>query len=342
MSNAMEARLREFTENVLIRSGALVEWPASPNAGLALLPRQAAALLQCPETVKLTCQPDGEGLCANLATDFLDRIAPLVSAEPRVALFQMPELYLKKGDLAEAVSRAFTWHNAKVVVRDAQPEPVEYHAWHFLASVISEDRWEDVLQVTVNAASQATVALPDPMAMPDLEPSRAPQPEGPSTYQTALRETARQLQRRAAPFIGRLDARLERDRKRLRDYYGALLREETGKKHRLHTPEDPQKRQERRRAVELELARKLAELDDRYAIQAELTPITLIRLALPALAVGCEVFRKQARRMQTIYWNPLLKELEPLSCTACGASSFSIAFTNTDVKPLCSACASKG
>ena len=340
MSDSIQPRLREFAESVLIRSGALVEWPAGSDAGLAILPPDVAAELHCTESVKLSHQPEAGSLCANLATDFLDRMVPLLNAVPQIGRFQVPELYLKKGDMNEAIGRAFTWHNAKVVARDATPEHVEYHGWCFLASLVSEDRWEDVLSVTINAASRACIRLAEPLSMVDLEPSAGDgQCEPRSTYRAAASEAGRLMERRAAPFVSRLESRLERDRRRLHDYYNALLREENARKHRTGTVEDGEKRIAKRRAVELELRRKLAELDERYAIQAELVPIILIRLKLQALAIHCEVFRKQARKMRIIYWNPLLKELEPLRCHACGRSAFSIAFTNVDVEPLCADCA---
>jgi len=335
----IQGRLRDFTEALLGRAGGLVEWDAASDEGLAILPPDLATHLQCPESVRLSRQPGGEGLCANLATDFLDRVFPLLEAEPRIGLFQTPELYLKKGDMAEAIGRAFTWHNAKVVVRGAGARRVEYHTWRFLAAIVSEDRWEDIIPVTVNADSGAVVPFPDPLATLDIEPHRGQEASPASTYRRAVRQAAVLMEQRAAAFVARLEARRERDRARLREYYAALLREQSTKKHRVWTPEVKEKQEAKRRAVDLDLRRKVAELDERYAVHAELAPLLLIRVAVQALAVQCEVFRKQASRMHRICWNPLLKELEPIACDACGASTFSVAFTDGDVRPLCAACA---
>jgi hypothetical protein len=78
--------------------------------------------------------------------------------------------------------------------------------------------------------------------------------------------------------------------------------------------------------------------EERYALRATLTPQTLIRLEMPVLAVQCTVWRKQARRTHTVFWNPLLKALEPMCCAACGESIFSVFFTDNDVKPFCGSC----
>lgn len=341
MSQPVQNRLREFTEALLGRAGALVEWPPTAEEGLALLPSDAAARVGFPdaEAVRLASAPGGEGLCVNLATDFLDRVVPLLAAEPRIGAFEVPERYLKKGDMAEAIARAFTWHNAKVVVRDARPARVGYHAWYFFASIISEDRWEDVVPVAVNTRSGAAVRLPEALAGLDLRPHAEPLGAPSAGYRGVLREAIAEVERRAASFAARLEARLERDRRRLRDYYGALLREEGARRHRQWTPEVREKQEAKRRAVQLELQRKLAELDETYAVRGEVSPIALVCLAVQVLAVHCEVFRKQARKPHVLYWNPISKELEPMCCDACAASTFSVAFTDDDVRPLCAACA---
>ncbi len=341
MTQPVQERLREFTNALLGRAGALVEWPPSSEEGLALVPPQTAAALGFAnaEAIALAFSPGGDGLCVNLATDFLDRVVPLLEAEPRIGSFETPERYLKKGDMAEAIARVFTWQNARVVVQDAQPALVTYHVWHFFASIVSEDRWEDVLSVAVNATSGAVVPLPDPLAGLDLQPHASQCDPPRATYRSAIRAAITQIEEGAASFAARLEARLERDRRRLRNYYGALLREEGTRRHRDWTPELKQKLDARRRAVELELARKLDELDDTYTLKGHLTPIALTCLRAQVLAVHCNVFRKQARKPHTLYWNPIIKQLEPLACHACAASSFSITFTDHHVLPLCPTCA---
>lgn len=358
MSQAVQDRLREFARMVLERRGGLVDWPETSQEGLALLPSEAAASLGCPETLPLSFHPRTGGLTVNLAADFLDRIRPLVEAEPRIGAFHIPQLYLKQAAMDEPVARAFTWLNARVRVRGAQPARTEYHAWHFRALVESADRWEDILQVTLNAASMAQVRLPDLLDLPDLQPGQpaaAGQPEGPdqsqrpalegprpappaATYRQACRRAIAAVDAQAAPFVARMESQHNRDRERLKGYYGALLRENRQKT--AHAAADDRERlAAKRQAVELELRRKLAELDDRYAFRVELAPLVLIRLDCPLLAVRCEVFRKQARRTHTVYWNAILKELEPLACARCGASTFSVAFTDDAVDGLCPGCA---
>ena len=337
MSQNVQPRLREFTCRLLERRGAAVEWPDEASEGLAVLPPETAESLICLEVLPLSFQPEAV-FPVNLATDFLDRLQPLVEAEPQVGLFRIPQLYLKQSAMDEPVARAFTWLNVKVKVRQTQAVRLEYHVWYMHATLDSADRWEDVVRVSLNSSSGAEVALPDVLETGDLQPPEAQQ-EPPNTYGHAAARAVAMVEERSAAFVARLESQLDRDRKRLRGYYNALLRETREKVSRTHREANPEGDEARRRVVALELRRKLAELDERYAIRVEIAPLVLIRLDCPALAVHCEVFRKQARRMHTIYWNPVLKELEPMCCRSCGVSTFSLAFTDQNVQPLCPGCA---
>jgi len=334
MSTGVQTRLREFTRTVLERRGALVEWPDSADEGWAMLTQQLITRLGGGELLRLTHQSVEGALSVNFATDFLERLAPLLEAEPRVAALQIPEMYLKRAAMDEPVAREFTWLNAKVRVAGTEAQRVEYHAWTFRAAIRSEDTWEDVITIVLNAASGAEVPLPDLLALTDTLPY-APAGAAPDTLRQATQRAAAQVEECAAEFIGRLESRLRRDRKRLKDYYHALLRETK----ESETADGAEKAEAKRRAVELELRRKTSELEERYSIQAVLAPLTLVRLEMPALAVQCDVFRKQARKQHTLYWNPLLTALEPMRCSRCGAGAFAFAFTDDTVEPQCAACA---
>ena len=208
------------------------------------------------------------------------------------------------------------------------------------AQSLPEDRWETRLKATVNAASGVEVDLPDPFDQWGLRPRNTASRSPESTYAIATARLVARVQAAAGEFFRRMDARLAADRRRLREYYGALGREaeHKSKKPRGGEPPDPEKLAAKKRAVDLELRRKLSELEQRYAMEAVLEPLVLIRTELPVLAIDLLVQRKRARRMHVVYWNPLLKQLDPVRCSRCGNGAFSLAFTDDEVEPLCAAC----
>ena len=120
MSGAIQDRLREFTRRLLGRRGAEVDWPDQADQGLALLPTSVAEALHCLEILPLASDA-ASLLPINLSSDFLDRVEPLVSAEPPTVSLQIPTAYLKQSDMAEPVARAFSWLNARVRVQSAEP-----------------------------------------------------------------------------------------------------------------------------------------------------------------------------------------------------------------------------
>jgi hypothetical protein len=341
MSQSIQTDLHRFAATLLERRGGLVDWPAPEQRGTALLTSEMADALHVDEeTLDLSCQAGGNGLCVSLASDFLEKTEYLLRAEPRVGSFLVKDLYLKRGQVDEAVERAFTWLNAKVRLGETHESRQVYHTWWFHAVLASEDRWESYFPITINTLTGARVEIPDALDLWELEPGEEGQQPLAPTYRSAVRQAQREMKTMSSKFLDRMDARIERDRKRLRDYYRALLKETNEKQQRGTTKTDPAKAAEKKHVVKLELERKLLELDGRYAIEARLTPIMLVMLDLPTLEVELVVHRKKAKKMHTLIWNPLLKRFEPLACERCGRSIYSIAFSNDDVLPHCDACVS--
>ena len=234
-----------------------------------LPPELAAAVGTAEDVVPVACEAS-TGLIVNLAGDFLEWAGRLLDAVPSVGDFRVRDLYLKRKELDEGIGRAFTWLNAKVKLREGRETTVEYHTWWFHGAINSEERWETCFCVSLNAASGVEVEIPDPLGLWELQPQRNPSSDGASSYQRATDAARRRLLRLSAAFLDRMDTRLQRDRKRLHDYYHALLRESERKKARGHAQPDPETVKATKRAVNLELRRKLAELDERYAMEATL------------------------------------------------------------------------
>jgi hypothetical protein len=337
MSRPLEDRLQAFTMRLLARRGAEVDWPAGADAGLALLPTDVAETLHCLEILPLSASAEGP-LPISLTSDFLERIEPLVRAEPQSVCLRIPEAYLKRSDMAEPVARAFTWRNARVRVQATEPTRTEYHTWHFLATLDSADRWQQVVHVNLNASTGAEVQLPDLSETGAVLADPGDLPAAPTTQLAAVRAALGHLHVDSRAFVERLEGRLARDRQRLQGYYRALLRGDGQRSARRGAGQDSAQREANAKVVQLELRRKLAELDERYACRLDLTPLALARTDCPALAIHCHVLRRSAARTITVFWNPLSKELEPLCCSRCGASTFSFAFSDDKLATLCTSC----
>jgi hypothetical protein len=212
MTALIEDQLRTFATTLLERRGAIVDWPANERSGTALLLPQVASAIGAPEdVVRLGPEVTGDGLSVNLAGDFLHWAGGLLQAEPRVGLFCVRGVYLKRKDFEEAIGRAFTWLNAKVRIRDTRESSVEYHTWWFHGVLTSDDRWETRFSVSLNAASGLEVSMPDPLGLWELEP-RPTEPPPADSFPRAVALAQQRLMSLAVDFLARMDARLLRDR----------------------------------------------------------------------------------------------------------------------------------
>jgi len=268
-ATALDHDLQTFAVELFEQSGGVADWPAPQAPGSVVVPHDLATAAQLPGdefSLGMTAAPGT--LPVGLAGEFLDVAARVLDAAvPRDGSFRIAERYLTSRDLTDKIVQTFTWHNARAKFGASEPALVEYHLWTLLGSLQSEDVWEAIFQVTVNTESQAVIDLPDVLQEPDIRSDVPTSPLGdPSTYVTAIAEGKRRLIASSADFVRRIEQRLQRDRKRLQDYYRALSREAEGSKRRTAAVLSPDEIAARKRAVDLELRRKLAELSGNYAL----------------------------------------------------------------------------
>ncbi len=221
-TTALDRDLQSFAVELFEHSGGVADWPVLELPGSAVVPPDVAAAAHLPgEEFSLGVAAAPKTLQVGLGGEFLDVAGRVLDvAVPREGSFLIPERYLTSRDLSDKIDRTFAWQNARARYRTAEPALVEYHLWTLLGSLRSEDVWEAVFRIAANAESQAIVELTDVLQEPDLrgDPPTNP-PDAPSTYETAIAEAKRRLIAASSEFVRRIEQRLERDRKRLKDYY---------------------------------------------------------------------------------------------------------------------------
>jgi hypothetical protein len=336
MSQAIDERLKSFAVSLLERSGGLIEWPEHLKSGFAVLPPETATLLECPENTEITAASVERGLTINLASMFLQRAQRLFPRDTSAISMKIDTLYLKKSAMDEPIARAFAFPNARVKVMGATADRVEYQFWHFAAAIESDEKWEDIISVTLNSRSKAKLDLPDPLTNLDAHRARLDEMIPDTAAATAV--AAGIAGEKAGQFIRRLEERMDRDMKRLKSYYHALLDDANDRSRRSTMQAD--QTDSRKKAVELELDRKTDELRERYTLRPALQCVALVRLDAPALAVTLNAQRRDGEKKIKVYWNAMTKTLEPLACDQCGTAIFTVHFSD-QLLPLCAACAGK-
>lgn len=331
-------RLRTFAAGVLTRAGAVVEWPDQAPAGELLLTPELAATFGCREHVHVAIgQADGD-LRLDLAGDTLERLQSLAEAGPWMAAARSAERSPRKLDAVALVDRSVDVANARVRLVNASAVLSEYHIWHMAVHLAGEESWEDVIPVVVHAASGRCVRLEAPPDT-DLMPWTPMIPLA-DTRTVAVQAASIVAEERAANFVARLAVRSERDRRRLRDYYGALLAppRRTPKGAPLPTQAEVDARHG---AVDRELARKLEEVDERSRLRCRIQPVALLRLELPVWSLDISIQRRTAVRTIRTFWNHHAGGIEPLACSVCGITGLRFLASDGEVALRCRSCAER-
>ena len=344
MSRAtVESQLADFATALIENSGGIIDWQPDGVRATAIVPTELAESLgQHDDTFIVQSQPTEAGLTLSLGGEFVDLAArALRHFVPSVGTFAIENLPVRKTEFAAAVESSFGWQNARAKVLEGHAVTVPYHAWWFQATLQSEETWESLIPVTLNARSGVPVPLSGLLDLDALSLTSEPLAAVDSTLELAARVIEAETLRMAASFMQRVDTRRERDRKRLLDYYRAIQREGSTPNRRTKTAPTAEETETRTRAVKLELQRKLSELDERYMFSAVLRPVALAEFRIPAVAIDVEIHRKTQKRVFQVYWNGLLKQMEPMTCSGCRRCSWNFWFTNEAVDPLCPVCHDK-
>lgn len=336
----VETQLMDFATAMIEDTGGIVDWQSDRSSATAIVPQELAESLgQHEETFPLHFHPGEEGLSLSLGGEFVDLAArTLRHFVPAVGAFLVPDIPVKKSEFDSIVSESFGWQNARSKVLQGSAMTIPYHAWWFHVTLQSEETWESLIPVTLNAKTGAPVPLMTLLDFENLKQVDSPSVKSENTLKAATRFVEQETMRQATSFLKRIDARRIRDQKRLHDYYKALQREATSVNKRTKSIPTAEETAAGILAVKLELQRKLAELEERFQCTAILRPVALAEFQIPAVGIDVEIQRKTQKRIFRLFWNALLKETEPMCCSRCGASGRNFWFTNESVEPQCQEC----
>ncbi len=340
----MSQQLLETVGRVLELQGAEIE--AHEERLEALMPPALAQALHLPEMAKLyfnanTAQADGELI--TFQSDFLDRLFALMQGSGNCAHLTMPDLYLKKG-ADEAAEQSFTVLNGLGHALGSREQRLSYVLCNFKYTAMSDEKKEGLAATIINELTLAALSsralslylsqARETAAQSNLER----QPLG-RVYHAACKSVQGSITSELADFNKSLNRRLQRDVKRLHEYYEELIGEIERKiKRRGLEGKELENEQARMRATRLELEKKIADQREKYQMKITVEPVNLLRFELAVRTVSYEARFSKASRELTLVWNPLLKDFESLPCESCLAGLHAFWLCEQKLHVLCTAC----
>jgi hypothetical protein len=353
----MSTPLKSFFERVLARHGALVENVGGDTLEV-LFPPELADPLGVAELERFsfpdvsqqaapTAMPGLEGAPTRVVgyqNELLDTLGRLIVGGGAVAAAALVDpLLVKRLDLERDIERAITLQNAVLRSHHQEPAIVPYLIVHCKYTALSDERREGMVSLaiderTLNVVEGLAELVPE-LSLTTQLPNDVRGADFEQVYARACGAVQSLIQDSLADFIKSTNRRLNRDVLRVTEYYRTIQQEiEANIKKRSLTPEEGEREQSRIRATEIELERKIRDLQAKYDLTVRVEVAGMLRLFVPVMLLSLTVMRRKWTVPLELAWNPLLRALEQPTCIGCCRPSKKISICDEQRHTVCTEC----
>ena len=197
-----------------------------------------------------------------------------------------------------------------------------YLLLHFKYTALSDERHEGMVSLAVNERTLNVVeGLSELIPQLALTPKLAddvPEADLERTYTRARRAAQRAIQDGLVDFVKSMNRRLNRDVQRVTEYYRTIQQEiATNIQKKSLAAEEREREESRIRATEVELERKIRDVQAKYDLSVRVEVVGVLRLFVQVMLLSLTVMRRKWAVPVMLAWNPLLRELERVTCVGC-------------------------
>jgi hypothetical protein len=315
----MAAQLLEALAQVIAVKEGLAEFDEGETLEAAL-PKSVAKVLGVPDSVTFTTSAAKRN-CAFVSynSEIFQRCETLLGEEGSLVSFAVEyQGYLKQSGFEKLVAATLCPQNGLLRVGKATPAWTPYCRFNVAYTAEADEKRLGLASFWLNGVTG--VAGVDVGHALLWESDRIPIPEGVALDGFAIWPLAQQvareeIEREIAPWRNSLERKLNRDERRLRDYYQTIIEEIERKcqKKKLEG-EALAKEMSRIEATEWELKRKLADLEQRYTLSVTARVHSVLVAWLRTVHIECELVRKKSKRVALAVYNPYTRIVEPWRC----------------------------
>lgn len=322
----MKRMLPEVITTLLEYRGAVVE-KKEDNSLEVICPPELSRTLGIPEYAPLYFSQKGDsqrGVYASYDSDFFNALETLFTGGRKIC----SATYKSSLPNIEKVSRVITenipLNNATFRLTKDEVKNISYLLCYFKYTALSDEKHEGLLPVLINELN-LSVTIPPEDLITNLKEADGQDKEIEkenlnqvvrAAYLAGLSVARETLQ----DFIKSLERRLNRDSKRIHEYY-EILKDETHKmieKQEKNIKDgNPNKLFQKLAAVEAEQKWKIHDLLAKYALSLKVEPISFIQIKTEAILFWLEIKRRLSSRSFPLAYNPLVKQLDSLPCEVC-------------------------
>ncbi len=321
----MDNKVLDTINQMVAQQGGVAEWSSDQSLSV-LLPKKIASALKVGELVTFTTSADtnSSSYFVTYNSDILSRFEGLLDNSGYVASYGIKyDGYLKTSGFEKLVAETLCPQNGLIRVQNAVPAITPYVLFNVdYTAEASEKRlgmvsnWVNgVTGVTGVDLGDALLWTVDRIESPSIEEQTATALNYEQLLQIGSQHSEQLIDRELIPWRQKNQRQLQRDEKRITEYYEDIIREIKGKiKKRNKMGEEFEQEKNRIEATKLELKRKLFDLHERSRISVKAQLHSALIVWLQTVHINCQLIRKKQKRSVVAVWNPYQKQVEPLRC----------------------------
>lgn len=351
----MNRPLPEVLADILANKGALLERTGDGSLEF-VAPPSLSKTLGIPEHGRLCFTYDSFdeiAISATYESEFFRSIERLFSGKGKRAkaiyFSQLP--HIEK--ISKWISEKVALSNATFRLQKSENRKITYALIFFKYVALSDEKREGILSLLVNEQNLSTFVLNGNL-MNFWEELKEPEDILPGSeevskaLQAGHSAASLMIKEEFEPFIKSLERRLNRDVKRVFEYYEALRGEiqKAFEKKFLPSKDSPEEQKGevtkmlsgKLDAVEGEKRYKVQDLVSKYALNVRIEPVCIIEIETGSLVFWVEIKRRLSSRAFPLTYNPLLKKVDALPCEGCFYPRGAYYICDEKLHILCAAC----
>lgn len=327
----MNKSLSEVISDILSYNGALVE-ETDDGCLEVLCPDSLSSTLGVNEHAILCFSYDKterDVIYASYDSELFKAVAGLLRDKGEFSVASFKSSLPNTEKLLKVLHEKIALNNATFRLENTEIKDVSYLLCYFKYIAISDEKQEGIIQVLINELNLSTTPLENGVV--ELEDAAEELKDvDRHDFKTVLQSSYSAgigiAKERLKNFIKSLERRLNRDIRRVHEYYETLKNEAiiAIKKKAISTEDRTIKGEEidkllkkKVNAIETECRWKVQDLITKYSLNIQIEPVSIIRIETQSPVFWINIKRRLATRSFPITYNPITRRLDSFPCESC-------------------------
>ncbi len=318
--------LYHYTIEFLRHNGAIVE---EKNGSLeVVLPAEPAKTLQIEEYSNLVFSHEEEsGTLVSFDSELFKKLPAIFGEKGRFSVVNIPSPQIRVEKIKKRITDKIIFNNAVFNVGKSEEKAISYLFAFFKYTAFSDEKREGIVSMLINefnlSASKFEIDQLDVLTDVFSDSlGNIKKQDNRNVLNAVCIASKNLINEELEDFTQSAKRRLNRDTKRVHEYYHALIFEtDQFIKKKLvqkeHKTKEMKQAISKIKAIETELNWKLSDLISKYSISIKIEPISFIRVKTVAPIFWLTIKRRKMTRLFPLSYNPILKAFDNLPCESC-------------------------